>query len=162
MIVLALSLGALLAAPGPGGPSLRPRVVVFSPQAPAQQGAFRASKILDIEVGALFPRRLAGPHVAEFKLYTPTGNLYQTLTVPFTGDPGNPRRPGTRRVRGYPRPLQVQEMRLAGGQGYFVTGRLPVAGTWITTNSLYGGWRVDVHIDGDRQPAGRAGFRIQP
>jgi hypothetical protein len=164
MLVLAIVTGALLAAPGP--PSPRPprvNVMVWSPQAPGQKVQFRGSQILDLHIGAVFPRRLAGPHTVQFKVYTPTGNLYQTFTVPFTGDaaPGN-RRHGLRRVHGFPRALQVQAMQSTGDSGFFVKSVLPVAGTWITTNSLYGSWRVEAYLDGDGRVSGQAGFRIRP
>jgi hypothetical protein len=137
-------------------------VLVWSPQAPGQKVQFRGSKILDIHLGAVFPRRLTGPHTVQLKVFTPTGNLYQTFTVPFTGDAGPGNRRGVRRVPGFPRALQVQAMQSAGSSGFFVSSVLPVAGTWITTNSLYGHWRVEAYLDGDRRVAGRAGFRILP
>jgi hypothetical protein len=154
MLALALT-ATLLAAPPP-----RALIVVSSPQAPAARTAvFQATRILDIEMTAVFARSLPGDHVLELKTFTPRGHLYQVLTVPFTGAAAS-RRPGFRRVRGYPRPLPERLLR-RGAAGYEVSGSLPVGGgTWIVTNALYGRWRVDAFVDG--QPVGRTAFTIAP
>ena len=96
----------------------------------------------------------------ELKLHTPRGYLYQVLTVPFAG--GKSGGVERRRVPGNPRLLVERELRIAGPGTYRVSARLPVAGTWITTNSLYGEWRVEAHIDGAASPSGRKRFTIQP
>ncbi len=43
-----------------------------------------------------------------------------------------------------------------------VETRLPVTGTWITQNSLFGAWRVDVFLDGDRMPITSGVFLLDP
>jgi hypothetical protein len=144
-------------------------LVVTSPDAPLQsaQTPFRATQIIDLEFSAAFRARLRGPHLLEFKVYTPNGKLYQALVAPFTGDV--PRREG-RRVDGFPEPLPEQTMQESTGRwrpffrpGLFhVTARLPVAGTWIITNSLYGQWRVDLYLDRAEARIGTANFSMAP
>lgn len=133
---------------------------VSSPQAPATAApaAFRATEILDVELGAVFRQRLAGEHVLDLKVYTPKGKLYQVLTVPFTGGAA----PRGRRLAGYARPVREHSMKTRGPARYEVSARLPVAGTWIVTNSLYGTWRVDAHLDGRTSPAASQTFSIAP
>jgi hypothetical protein len=159
MITLAMTL-ALLTGPG----DIRPHhfdVNVTSPQVLPHPGhaAFQASKILDVQFEAAFVQRLAGEHLLEFKVYTPRDKLYQVLTVPFTGN-GDTKK--MRHVPGYPQPLREHGLRPGAGSRYRVTAILPVAGTWIMTNSLYGRWRVEAHLDGDPLPSARETFTINP
>ncbi len=132
---------------------------VSSPQLPkrGEPRVFAASRITDLEFAAVFAGRPVGSHLLELKLYTPRGYLYQVLTVPFSGTRGGRRR----HVPGNPRVLAERELRFAGPGTYEVSARLPVAGSWITTSSLYGSWRVEAHVDGAVSPSGRKRFTIQ-
>jgi len=139
-------------------------VIVTSPQQPAGEGPrgpFSAGRILDVDFNTVLRRQVTGPHLLELKVYTPRGHLYQTLTVPFTA----PRKSrGARVVDGYPRPLPEQETRIVnrdGRRNYEVMASLPVGGTAIMSNSLYGSWRVQPNLDGEAcGPASR--FQITP
>ena len=71
-------------------------VVVSSPQAPKRRVSFSATKILDLQFGALLRRRISGEHVLNLKVYTPKGHLYQQLDVPFRGGVASS---GRRRLR---------------------------------------------------------------
>ena len=112
-------------------------IEVSSPDRPRARERFSAAKTLDLR----FEMRLRnrddddeGPHVVTFRVLTPKGHLYQEIQAdrPRTG----------RRVSR-------------------VAARLPVAGTFITTNSLYGRWRVVPHLDDDPEAcAAGAVFRI--
>lgn len=143
------------------------RIAVTSPQhAPGtrpRRAFFSATRILDLRIAGLMRRPAAGRHVLHFKVYTPRGHLYQTLTVPFTG-PG--RRPRERWVDGFPRPLAEESQRPVrdgGERRYEVSATLPVGGTAILSNSLYGHWRVEAYLDDDLRPCGPAArFEIQP
>jgi hypothetical protein len=138
-------------------------LLVTSPQepTPGRSVSFSASHILDVRFDAQLRQHATGPHLLELKVLTPRGHLYQTLAVPFTG-PRLGR--GTRVVDGYPQPLPEQETRavLRNGQRSFeVSATLPVGGTAITTNSLYGAWHVQPILDG--QVCGpTATFQIVP
>lgn len=125
----------------------------------SQQGAngvrtFEATKVLDLDFAIVFsPQTLAqygNSHWVEFRVLGPKGNLYESLAIPFTAD-GN--RTGERhRVPGYPEliPVQVLEpITIGQGSGMIAKVRLPVAGTPIVSNSLYGKWRAVAYIDGE-------------
>ena len=143
-MLLALLVTAQVAAAEPATSTGRHRpcatVVVGSPQAPhGAMSAFSVTKILDLELRAYLRPLPAGPHVVELKLYTPRGHLYEVLPVAFER---------TRSKKIVLRP---------------VAARLPVAGTSIVTASLFGRWRVDVHLDGAPQSCGTAThFRLTP
>ncbi|HEX9188787.1 MAG TPA: hypothetical protein VGB87_17025 [Vicinamibacteria bacterium] len=126
----------LAAAPPP--PRACVAVRVASPQAPgARRASFSASKVVDLRIETFFARRLRGPRRLELRVFTPKGFLYQRLSVPFDATPPPDE-------RGSPR----LSMRSVGV-------RLPVAGTAITTNSLYGTWRVVPFLDDEAEPCGR-------
>lgn len=162
MITLLLASSLLLAtSPAEDAPRRQVKVIVTSPDVEVRPGlpTFRATEILEVQFAAQFRQRPTGDHLVEFKVYTPTGALYQTLTVPFTGqDRARQLRP----VEGYPAALLERRIRQTEQLKYYVFARLPVAGTWIVTNSLYGGWRVDAHFDGSLEPTAHAAFSIQP
>jgi hypothetical protein len=149
------------------GRKARPECVAIRITSPQQtetkggRGPFSATHILDLRFATLLRRELPGQHVLALKLFTPRGHLYQTLTVPFTAA-GQSR--GDRLVDGYPRPMREQETRPVTEQGstaFELVATLPVGGTAIMTNSLYGEWRVDPQLDGT--PCGNpARFEINP
>ena len=160
MITPLLASLLLAASAGEGAPRRQVKVIVTSPQAPAPSGqSFRATEILEVQFDAQFRQRPTGDHLLEFKVYTPTGKLYQVLPVPFSGRAGPTQ---FRQVEGFPRAIQERRLREVEPSKFRVNARLPVAGTWIVTNSLYGGWRVDAHFDGNPEPAGSGNFWIQP
>lgn len=178
-----LMIGAVfvLAQAGAGAPPTRPdsrpplessansclAVAVSSPEAPKKRGTFSATKILDLQFGALLHKRVSGEHVMNLKFYTPKGHLYQQIDVPFTGGvkavgvrgAEASTGPRMRCVDGYPQPLPEQSLvavKTSAGRGYQVTARLPVAGTSIMTSSLYGKWKVVPHLDGSSKACGKA------
>lgn len=69
----------------------------------------------------------AGPHEIEFRVFTPGGDLYQSLRAPV---PGRGRR----------------------GRNTFVT--LQVAGTAISQSALLGRWKFTTHLDGSAERCG--------
>jgi hypothetical protein len=91
---------------------------------------FSAREVLDLEFQVVIPADAAASgRELEVKLFTPKGHLYQTLAVsaPKT-DPGtSPRR----------------------GRFQTVIAQLPVAGTTIVNNSLYGTWQAQAFFEGD-------------
>ena len=132
-------------------------------KARARRPVFSATEMLDLEFQVLLPRRLKGRHRIDLKIYTPYGHLYQTLTVPFTAERGNAlRRRGAtpkRRIEGYPHPVReanVSSVRSRGRRFHMVSAGLPVAGTSIVNNSLYGLWKVEAYLDGSLEPCCRA------
>jgi hypothetical protein len=136
-------------------------ILVSSPQQPGRtRDPYSATRILDLRLAVQMRSRLSGRHVLELKVFTPHGHLYQTLTAPFTST--------TPRVRwdGPPGPATEQVPQVVGhgaGRRYEVAATLPVGGTAIVSNSLYGRWRVLAYLDGSAEPCGSgAGFEIGP
>jgi hypothetical protein len=96
-------------------------VQVSSLHREGQRAVFSATRILDLKLSTRVRRQLEGPHTLQIKVFTPRGYPYQILTVPFTETSGQP-----------------QEL----------SATLPVAGTAIMANSLYGRWTVEPFLDG--------------
>ena len=125
------------------------RVFVSSPEAAKtrrRKPRFSAAEIMDLQLQALVSRKLTGHHSLEFKIYTPKGNLYQSMTLQFDADAPIPE--GARR-----RSRRFQE----------VNAVLPVAGTSIVTSSMYGTWKVEAFLDGNNRRCSRPRkFKINP
>jgi hypothetical protein len=118
---------------------------------------FSATKVTDIEFAIIFSPSIAAQfsnaHVVEFRVYTPQGNLYQSISIPITS---NPARAGEKhRVAGYPDLIPVQvltSINHGNGKGMYAKVTLPVAGTPIVSNSLYGGWRAEAVVEDEIAP----------
>ncbi len=118
-------------------------IQVTSPDAPAQpkkksrkkHPTFSASSILDLKLEAALSPAVKGQHQLEFKVFTPKGHLYQSLPATVA----TPAASADRREREKPKRT--------------ATATLPVAGTTIVTNSLYGEWRLEAYMDGARDNA---------
>jgi hypothetical protein len=94
-------------------------------------------------------RRQTGDHVVEVKVYSPKGNLYQSISIPFTASAVAAG--AERRLEGYPEPVAVQKLgpiTVNGVNSMAVKVTLPVAGTPVVNNSLYGTWKVNAFVDG--------------
>jgi hypothetical protein len=145
--LVAFGLAATPATTGPRGPSCT-ALEVASPQGASRQGRvpeFSASAIIDVRFTVL----LRGPvdhGVLKLKVFTPQGHLYQTLAVPFVAGPGGA--PQARHVDGSSRSvLEQRAVPAAGGADYRVEARLPVAGTLIVSEGLFGRWTVEPWLD---------------
>ncbi len=128
-----------------------------------QDGRYSTRKILDLDFEARLERAFYGDHVLHFKVFTPSGFLYQDLDVPFTWP--KPRRgrmhdskdePVAPTPASYVRGLPVQVLGEADARGRGRRGtlraRLPVAGTSITMSTLYGRWTVQAFLDDKTRP----------
>lgn len=119
--------------------------------------SFSATKVLDVDFAIIFSQQIAAQftnvHVVEFRVYTPQGNLYQSISIPMTSDAS---KAGQRhRVAGYPDliPIQVlQSINHGGGRGMMAKVTLPVAGTPIVSNSLYGTWTAAAVVEDEVAP----------
>jgi len=100
-----------------------------------ERSRFSATRILGLRFGT---RLSGGPkrdHTLRLRLYSPSGFLYQVLTVPVSAGHGHRR----------------------------VEARLPVAGTSIMASGLYGTWRVVPQLDDSGEPCGAGrSFAIRP
>ncbi len=144
-------------APEAAAGSICATLQVSSPQQRLVSGkGFSATKILDLTITAILTGQFTGSHTMEFDIYAPDGSLYRTVAVPFAGPrstlqaatvagpPGTPAG-GDARPEGAAPPSPV------------VTATLPVAGTDIVANSLYGTWRVRARLDGAATPCSTGG-----
>jgi hypothetical protein len=118
---------------------------------------FSATQVTDIEFAIVFSQTVAAQftnaQVVEFRVYTPQGNLYETISIPITN---NPARAGEKhRIAGYPDLIPVQvltSINHGGGRGMFAKVTLPVAGTPIISNSLYGTWKAEAVVEDEIAP----------
>ena len=115
-------------------------------------------------VHVIFSNTMTGDHVVNVKLTTPGGFLYQQVDVPITLN--TVREPATRSVPGYPRPLtvvQVDQNRSPRPNTGVISIAIPLAGTTITQNALFGKWSVDVDLDFEPKTCtGAVVFEIEP
>jgi hypothetical protein len=134
-------------------------IQVLSPQSkhPGRNARFSATEILDLEFRVLLARPLSGDHRLDLRVYSPDGQLYQTLTVPFhtlerggAASTGGRARRGKRKLSDYPQPIEEAEVSSRAkertGHGA-VRANLPVAGTSIVASSLYGRWKAEAFLD---------------
>jgi hypothetical protein len=129
--------------------------------------SFSATDVVDIDFAIVFTpgvaQRYSGDHLVEFRILGPRGHLYQSMTIPFTADSGNGRKVA---VAGYPAPLQTKALapvQYSGAQHMYVAATLPVAGTSIVSNGLYGTWTAQAYVDGDPLACSQAArFQITP
>ncbi len=127
--------------------------------------SYSAHEILDLRLTIKLgnPHRL--PELLDLRFYTPNGHLYESRVVAIRTSAEEARGATHRNLRGYPHPVEAQTPKETGkgaGLERTVTATLPVGGTLISTNSLYGRWRVDVHADGAPTPCASAPFAITP
>ncbi len=121
---------------------------------------FSATKVIDIDLYALFAQgKFANEtHLLELRIFTPRGHVYQSIMIPFSADPA---KKGTKqKVDSYPQPLPIDSLTdvtfLKGTKYLLVHSRLPVAGTPVINNSLYGNWRAEMYLDRDTSPCAPA------
>ena len=127
--------------PGKGGGHGRHRsvcgaVLVSVAERPRAQEPFSVRKTVDLQFRMRVRARDDDGHVVTFHVFTPQGHLYQQIQVAD--------------------PAEDEDDRVSR-----VSARLPVAGTFIATSSLFGRWRVVPYIDDDTEPCAAASvFRI--
>lgn len=104
------------------------QVSVSSPDRPQwRRDRFSASRTLDLRFLLRMRNDGGDGHLVRFQVVTPKGHLYQEIQVA--------QRPDGRRISR-------------------VSAQLPVAGTFISTSSLFGRWRVVPYLDDDAEPCG--------
>jgi hypothetical protein len=120
---------------------------------------FSTRAVLDLEFQTRLERAYHGDHVLQFKVFTPSGFLYQELSVPFAWPtPGRSRSRGQLEPASYPGPpgARVQVVGEAASSWSLrraeLAARLPVSGTSITMSTLYGRWSVQAFLDGKARP----------
>jgi hypothetical protein len=130
--------GVAIAASASGAAWDTPAIVEFVAVTQDEQVLQREEFLAEIvkELKIIVRWNVTGSQTQRLELYTPDGSLYKQFTTEFDADAG--------RVQG----------RTA------VETRLPVGGTWITEYSLFGTWRVDVYLRGQRTPVTSASFAL--
>jgi hypothetical protein len=129
--------------PGMGGGHGRHRSVcgavhVSVAERPRAREPFSVRKTLDLEFRMRLRTRDDEAHAVTFHVITPEGHVYQQLQVSDAVDEDD------------------------NDSVSRVSARLPVAGTFIATSSLFGKWRVVPYIDDDSEPcAAPSVFRLE-
>ncbi len=139
LVLLAMPAGADAPASVAARPTGQCQVTTAVPVARTRldrDAEWSARQVLDLQFETRLRSRSEAAQV-EFRVYTPGGHLYRKLTTPESAlDPSRPgaaRRAPSNRARAL----------------------LPVAGTGIVRNGLYGKWTVVPHLLGEAQPCGR-------
>ncbi len=139
ILAVALGAGVALAQARPRVVPTRPLAWVSSRSMPKTRGQvarYSATKIQVLVFSVRMSPAVRGSHTLGLRVFTPRGHLYQTLSVPFVV----PEPPRYRRAPALSHTV--------------LSVRLPVAGTPIVANSLYGRWRVEPHLDDAEAPCG--------
>ena len=105
-------------------------VSVSAPDRPWARQPFSATRTVDLQLGMRLRSRDEDSHVVSFRILTPKGHLYQQI--------------------------QVTQPAESDDRVSRVSAHLPVAGTFISTSSLYGRWRVVPYLDDDPEPCAAA------
>jgi hypothetical protein len=128
MILGSVVLAVAMAGPAEADQTARGKICgaiqVSSPEQQQQQrarGTFSASRTLDLSFRMTLRNLDADAHLVTFRIFTPNGHLYQEIQVVTQAAPGQ--------------------------SGATVSAQIPVAGTAIPTNSLFGRWSVAPHFD---------------
>ena len=165
MLVVAMGIAGAASAHDRNQPDGCSPIEITAPGAKKQprDGRYSTMKILDLEFETRLDRPIYGDHVVRFKVFTPSGFLYQELNVPFTWPKPKRGRKGDRAdapavpvAASYPGAPAVQV--LGDYEGRWgrrrdtLTARLPVAGTSITMSTLYGRWTVQAFLDDKTRP----------
>jgi len=122
---------------------------------------FSTQEILDLDFETRLERHVEGDHVLHFKVFTPSGFLYQDLAMPFTWSrPGRRDKdevvPAATVSNGVPVQMVGSSADGRGPARHAVHARLPVAGTSITMSTLYGRWTVQAFLDDHTRPCSPA------
>jgi hypothetical protein len=150
--------------PGNGGGHGRHRSVcgavsVSVPERPHARDPFSVRKTLDLRFRMRVRTRDEESHVVSFRVLTPNGHLYQQLQAPPEAKKSKEKDDDRDDHDGRDDRDDHDDRDRSLSR---VSARLPVAGTFIATSSLFGKWRVVPYIDDDPEPcAAPSVFRIE-
>lgn len=109
---------------------------------------FSATQVLDLGFSLYLPyggdpaTAVEEGEVIRFRVYAPSGDLYQEIDVPIAPSGS---KEAERHLTGYPFPVKVSQAKvgyLARIPAWVVGTGFPVGGTLIQSHSIYGKWRV--------------------
>ena len=162
-----LAAGQEEAREGSGAPNCRGLTVAAIPASSSTDRGFSARDVLDLQFRVQLPGQDT-PALVEMRYFTPAGHLYQAVQVPVAPEGSLE---AVRVLPDHPFPVKVArvEVRASRGKGSDGTDRerfvtmpsLPVAGTVIAQNSLYGAWRAEAWPAGAQSPC-TLSFTIRP
>lgn len=127
---------------------------------------FSATQVLDLGLMLYLPwdadpgQAIEEGERIRFRVYTPSGDLYQEMDVPIAAAGS---KETERQLLGYPFPVKVSQAKvgyLARIPAWVVETSFPVGGTLIQSHSIYGKWRVE-GTRGEAPPC-QAVFEIEP
>jgi hypothetical protein len=116
-----------------------------APVLDARGQVFRTLATSDLEILVVVPAALQKDPTGSFevRLMTPNGYHYGSYPIAV----GDPKTEKARTIAGYRLPVQVQKpvtRSILGTARPVVTARVPVAGSDIIANGLYGRWGVEI------------------
>jgi len=124
---------------------------------------FSATKTLDLTLSLTFNDNPSTDHVAELKIFTPDGALYRSITLPI---PAASKEAVERVLPDYPRPIKERHLiniSTQAAKAFKLDFTLPVAGTDIVANGLYGSWSAQPFLDGKPKPCTKTlTFKLKP
>ena len=139
-----------------------PRVMKIS-KVPRIKESFSARDTLNIYVNFYWNASEPQKHVLLLKFYTPGGFLYLKEKFPVAIKVNSPDK---MEIPGYRFPLKVRRGKGVVLQEFSIDGTLitpfvfPVGGTYIGKNKLFGRWKLEIFIDGNKTPCGEIYFNI--
>ena len=136
------------ASPGPGGNASFVKEVFFGQTGETacqpQDPQFLLAQLRALYVCVIWSG-VAGAYLEQLTFLAPDGSVYQALAVPFA-TPGAELESPTVEFQG--RQLAVTPASQGAPGETLVLAQLPVAGTFITQNTLAGEWKVQVSLNG--------------
>jgi len=130
--------------------------------------SFSATGIIDLDFWVVFTpgaaKRFEGDHELEVRIYTPKGHLYTSISTPFSADEKS--KGASRKLDGYPHGLAVKTFEQVGFESTAhpaIGVRMPVAGSMIVSNSIYGTWTAEAFVDKQSIACAKStSFEIKP
>ncbi len=151
----------------PAAPPCRSLTVSAVPVSSSTDRGFSARDTLDLKFRVQLPGQ-GTPGLVEMRYFTPAGHLYQSVQVPVAAEGSLE---AERSLPDHPFPVKVARVEATASKGADTDGTdrerfvempaLPVAGTVIAQNSLYGSWRAEAWPAGAASPC-TLRFTIRP
>lgn len=112
---------------------------------PTWKTSFAILDTWGVQIASAVPATLTGSHSLNVYVYSPSGALYQSFSIPFAA--------GTTAGAG-------EQQAESTASGFRIWAELPVKGTFIDSYNMIGNWRAESWIDGVG-PSSSAGFQLQ-
>lgn len=113
---------------------------------PTWKSSFGIMDTYTVEIANEVPSTVSGSHTLNVYLYSPSGSMYQSFSIPFAA--------GTTAGAG------EQQAEVTSTGGYRVWASLPVKGSSIDVYYLSGTWKAETWVDGVG-PKSTTSFELQ-